>query len=339
MTRHYCSYFDSRYLARGLAMIRSLRRFDADARVSVLCLDDECARLLGVLQEPGVQPISLGVLEAGDAALAAAKANRSLIEYYFTLTPSLVSYVLARAADGETVTYLDGDLYFFDSPEPLHRELGTNSVALIAHRFPKALQHLEKHGRYNVGWLTFRNDENGRAAAAWWRERCNEWCYDVVEADRFADQKYLERFSSLFSGVVELQHRGANLAPWNLGGHSVVMSRDGVVVDASWPLIFFHFHGVKALASWIYLVRHHPYGASFQGIVRTKIYRPYVAALASIDAELQRLGRHSVGALKRDQSARRSLTSRATAGLRRLATNAAMLLHGEVVIVANGRCF
>ena len=50
----YCTFFDHRYLDRGLAMIRSLRKVDPGCRISVLCLTPACERELARLAEPGV---------------------------------------------------------------------------------------------------------------------------------------------------------------------------------------------------------------------------------------------------------------------------------------------
>ena len=86
--RHYCSYFDHRYLARGLAMIRSLRRFDPDALFWVLCLNEQCEQALARLGEPNVRAIAMAEFMRGDLALEAARADRSAVEFYFTCTPS-----------------------------------------------------------------------------------------------------------------------------------------------------------------------------------------------------------------------------------------------------------
>ena len=95
----YCTCFDHRYLPRGVAMIRSLRRFAPDAQVWVVCLSDAAHQALVAMAEPGVQAVCLAEFENGDAALLRAKQDgRSLIEYYFTLTPSLIRYTLAKKA-------------------------------------------------------------------------------------------------------------------------------------------------------------------------------------------------------------------------------------------------
>jgi hypothetical protein len=268
MASNYCCYFDHRYLPRGVAMIRSLKRWDPAAVVWVLCLSDECFQALSELEERGVNLVRIDDLETAYPALGEARRNRTTIEFYFTCTPSLVRFVLRQAGEGAVVTYVDGDLYFFSDPEPLFAELGHNSVSIIPHRFPPRLRHLEKFGLYNVGWMSFRNDPRGQAVASWWQDRCNEWCYDILDGDRFADQKYLDRIATEFDGVVVLSHRGANLAPWNLGGHRLTLRNNGVVVDGQWPLIFFHFHGLKRVGNGLYMPDHFRYHAPFIGLIQ-----------------------------------------------------------------------
>lgn len=337
MTRHYCCYFDHRYLPRGLLMIRSLRQYEPYACFWVLCLNDECYRIMAAMAEPGVRLVRLDELEATDVDLASARHNRSLIEYYFTCTPAWLCHVLRQVEPESWVTYVDSDLYFFSDPQPLYEELGTGSVSLIEHRFAPAVRHLERFGIYNVGWMTFRNSAEGLRVAQWWRERCIEWCYDTLDGDRFADQKYLEQFARLFEGIVVLRNPGANLAPWNLGGHHLT-SRDGrVIVDAAAPLVFFHFHGLRVLGGALYVVEHSRYGAGFSGIVRDRIYKPYVLALAAITKEVSRFAPPRSGTLARHASSQGNLLERIIGKLRRPLKNAFAIIRLEFVLVIGGR--
>lgn len=285
----YCTYFDHRYLAKGLAMIRSLRRHEPDARVWVLCLSGRAEQILRSLAEPGVTIVALVDFEAGDDALAAAKNDgRKTVEYYFTITPSLVRYVFDRAPQAEMVTYLDGDLWFFASPEPIYREMGAASVLITPHRFAQSQRHLKRHGIYNVGWLTFRNDAAGSACLDWWRDRNNEWCFDWVDEvhGRYCDQRYLDYFAQKFSGVHVLENRGGNLAPWNVGS-STITKRNGKVFADSDAVIFFHFHGLKHLAPRQFLTIHRNYRAPLNDIMRHDLYQPYLKELVAIEDEIK----------------------------------------------------
>lgn len=289
MSIHYCAYFDHRYLAKGLAMIRSLRRHRPDAQVWVLCLSERAKEILDDSGEPGVKTVALADLEAGDTALAIAKGDgRSTVEYYFTLTPSLIRFVMRQAPDAEIVTYLDGDLWFTADPWPVYEEMGSASVLIIPHRFSTAQRHQERYGIYNVGWVSFRNDESGRACLEWWRDRNNEWCFDRVDEvhGRFCDQRYLDYFPGKFQGVHVLRHRGANLAPWNLGASILTKRGDALFADDD-EVLFFHFHGLMRLGPRKFLTIQRNYGAPLAALVRHELYEPYLAELLDIEDEVE----------------------------------------------------
>lgn len=268
-------------------MIRSLRRHVSDAQVWVLCLSNEAENILRELDEPGVRPIALRDLEKGDEELAAAKADgRKTVEYYFTLTPSLVRYVMNREPAVEIVTYLDGDLWFTADPEPVYREMGDASVLIIPHGFTERMRHLERFGIYNVGWVSFRSDACGRACLEWWRQRNNEWCFDYVDNGRYCDQGYLDQFPRLFAGVHVLSNRGANLAPWNVAANRI-SERGGNLYAGNDRVLFFHFHGLKRLDVKEYLTSHGFYKAPLTALVRDALYRPYLVEITDIERQLE----------------------------------------------------
>lgn len=278
---YFCTYFDKHYLTRGLALYRSLREHCPEFRLWVLCMDDTY-NTLTELNLPGVYLISLKEFEQNDEALRIAKTNRSLIEYYFTCTPSLPLYILNHYPEVDLITYLDADLFFFSNPVVLFEEMKNASIAIIAHRFPAKLKNLEIRGIYNVGWLSFRRDVNGLDCLQWWRDRCIEWCYDRTENGKFADQKYLDDWTSRFQKVVVLEHKGANVAPWNLGNyHLSCQHRNSLTVDDQ-PLIFFHFHGLKEIVSWCYDPRWRNYGEAPSLLLRRQVYTPYIKVLLDL---------------------------------------------------------
>jgi hypothetical protein len=279
--RWFCTYFDKNYLVRGLALYNSLTRHCPDFRLCVICLDKESHNALTRMNLPGMLAFGLEDLEQFDPDLLVAKNNRNLHEYYYTLTPIINLFIFQRIPEVDLVTYLDSDLYFFGSPEPLFEELGSNSISIIGHRFPSNLLHLAIHGIYNVAWLTFRRDANGMECLQWWRERCLEWCYERVEETRFADQKYLDDWPDRFSGVIVLQHKGANVAQWNLSRYNVTANGSNVLIDDQ-PLLFFHFHRFRRAAPFIYDANLAAYGASASHTIRQSIFKPYVRAISAV---------------------------------------------------------
>jgi hypothetical protein len=282
-SRVYCTYFDHNYLSRGLALHHSLQRHAPGSRLWVLCLSEACHQILVALDLPDMLPVRLADFEAADPEVAATRASRSTIEYYFTCTPAWMLFVLARETNAGWVTYLDGDLFFFESPEIIYGELQDAAVAIIPHRYTAELTRLRKFGTYNVGWVGARADPDGIAVIKWWREKCIEWCHDVVDGDRFADQGYLDSFPRLFSRVRIIENTGANLAPWNIGNYRVDFRGNRVLIDASHPLIFFHFQGLRKGLRWFIFNSHRAYRAPFSGDVRNHIYKPYVDELLAIE--------------------------------------------------------
>lgn len=296
--RHYCTYFDEGYLSRGLVLYRSLDALGEPFRLWVLALTPACAERLRALALPHLEVHALEALEDADPELLAVKSSRSRVEYYFTCSPCWPRRVLALAPEADAVTYLDADLAFFASPEPLHAALADGHVSIIAHRFaPRVPARFRRSGIYNVAWLGFRRSAEGLACLEWWRARCLEWCHDRYEPERYADQKYLEGFAKHFPGVVVLDHPGANLAPWNVDGHAL-HDEGSVTVDGQ-PLVFFHYQGLRAVGSGWFDVNLLPYRARLVPVLREAVYRPYLRALAAVEAELDARGLGTVALSQR----------------------------------------
>ncbi len=278
---YFCTYFDYHYLLRGLALYHSLRRYCPSFRLWVLGLDSECHRILSQLNLPDVRLISLEEFEKGDEELLKARQNRSPMEYYFTCTPSLSLFILNNFPEVDRITYLDADLFFFSDLTPIYQEIGNHSIAIVEHRFPSYLRDWERYGIYNVGWLSFKRDSHAFTCLHWWRERCNEWCYDRCEEGRYADQKYLDTWPDRFQNVVILRHKGVDLAPWNLANYQIQEYKNRVWVDDQ-PLIFFHFHGFKQITNWLYDPNFVDYGLKPSRVVRQSIYAPYIRILLAM---------------------------------------------------------
>lgn len=240
-----------------------------------------CYEVLSQLGLREIRLISLEDFERGDEELLRAKKNRTLIEYYFTCTPSLPLFILRNYSEVDLITYLDADLFFFADPAALYEEMFGGAIAIIGHHFPPNLRHLEQHGIYNVGWLSFKRGAQAFACLQRWREQCIRWCYDRIDEGRFADQKYLDNWPNLFQDVVLLSHKGANLAPWNLGNY--IIHRDGncLRVDDE-LLIFFHFHGFKQIENWLYDPGLTFYDVKPSKLVLRDIYGLYIKALLDV---------------------------------------------------------
>ena len=273
---HFCTYFDANYLTRAIALYRSLERYAPAFTLWALCMDDEAYETVDGLALPGLRPIRLADLEAADPELLAAKDTRTRIEYYFTCSPAYPRFLMRSHPEIDLITYLDADLLFFSSPEPIFTELGEGSVLIVPHRYAVESAELEIYGRFNVGLVGFRNDERGHAILERWRAQCIEWCYDRAEGERYADQRYLDEWPGQ-PGVVVLENPGAGLAPWNAMTHAVDIATDPPTVDGH-ALVFYHFAGVRQVGRGLWDTRSDQYGVIGRR-VRFRLYGRYIAEL------------------------------------------------------------
>jgi len=100
-----------------------------------------------------------------------------------------------------------------------------------------------RFGKYNVGWLTFRNDNNALRCLKDWGKDCINWCHDYVDGDKYADQKYLDKWPFNYNNVVTLPSK-YSLGPWNLSTRDILIKKDKIKLINN-ELIFYHFHGLN----------------------------------------------------------------------------------------------
>ena len=286
---HYCTYFDRGFLIPGLALARSVAARDPSSTLWVLALDDFTAEALHAVGGSSLRVVHLAELERDDPDLLAAKANRSTVEYYFTLSPCWPRWLLRTQPELKRVTYVDADMFFLADPGEIFAAMdrAAASVLITAHRFPAWLGHYERHGRFNVGILSFANNAVGRGCLEDWRAQCLAWCHDRLEDGKYADQKYLDAWpGKLGPGLLVLEHPGVNLAPWNWDGRSFQCGRDGTVAVDGRPVVLAHFARFRPLlGTWWWQSGQLDYGV-MPWRLRQALYGPYWRALAAAHAEL-----------------------------------------------------
>lgn len=313
---YYCTYFDRNYLTRGIALYKSLVKFKGnDFRFLIMCMDDESYFALRSAQFAGVELIKLADLERYDHLFGSTKPKRSTFEHYAACKPSLILYIFEKNTEIDTVTYLDSDLYFFGNPEIIEKDLSDFSVALTPHRYQFNREKLIGKGLFNAGWLSFSREKEGLACLKWWRTQCMDWCRDIEEIERYADQKYLNRLPELFGGVKIIDHLGANLGPWNVRGYSIGVGSSGPLVDKV-NIVFYHFHGLRKVGKFIFDSGLSNYGVVLSNGLRDIIYKPYLMALR--DAEQQFPG-FQIRALVRHPEENRQWLSSSSHSLLRIA--------------------
>lgn len=284
---YFCTLFDSYYLNRGVVMYKSLLKTCPDFHLYIFAFDDNSKKILEDMRLQKATVVSLKEFE--NEKLLRAKSNRTKAEYCWTCTPSVIEYCLIQY-DIFECTYIDADLYFFNNPAPLLKELQKNSVLITSHRYTKEYDDSVTSGIYCVQFITFRNDLNGRQVLSWWRDRCIEWCYARFEDGKFGDQKYLDNWPIQFKGVHLLKHEGGGVAPWNIQQYDLVQDERGISIVNKFTskideLIFYHFHAVKFLKN-----NKIDLGSYKLSSNSKELYKIYIREINEVDQYLMKLG-------------------------------------------------
>jgi hypothetical protein len=282
----FCTLFNSSFLTRGLAMHESLLRNCPNFHLYIFAFDNDSFYTLRALDLRNATIISLEQFE--DEELLKIKPTRSAREYCWTCTPSTISYIINKYQT-DHCTYIDADLYFYSDPKVLIDEMGEKSVLITEHRYtPKYKRPNEMNGKYCVQFMTFKNTKIGLQILDWWRIACNEWCYAIPEDGKFGDQKYLEDWTTRFSGVHVLENLGGGVAPWNIQQY-VVNNNQGDLYGTEtktgkvFPFVFYHFHGLRFYQAGIIDLCEYEIRID----IRKLIYKPYIMHLEKLKAKLK----------------------------------------------------
>jgi hypothetical protein len=283
---HFATLFDANYLSRGLTLYRSLQRHSSTAfTLYVLALDEDVISFFAKEKYDNIVVIALDDIEKAYTGLAVAKLNRSKVEYFFTLSPFLPLYILNNYPEVDRVTSMDADLYFFDDPGLILETYNDASVLITPHDFSEELQALNVYGNYNVSFQSFKRDPTGLNCLEQWCTKCLEWCGDHYDEknDRFADQKYLDRWQSDFKNVAVIEMPGAGRAIWNLKRYIYTLRGQKVYVNNE-PLIYFHFHHLRIFNRLFAISGFELYEIGMIGKQLKAIYHPYLKELSRISS-------------------------------------------------------
>ena len=225
--------------------------------------------------KPNIKLYLIEDLEKEINGLKAAKENRNKVEYFFTCSPAVCKYVLLKNPKISSITYLDSDLYFFSSPSIIFDEIGDHSIAIIEHRFHWITKRQIKYGKFNVGWVTFKNDIEGNKCLDDWLADCLDWCYQKVEEERFGDQKYLDKWPSSYKNLKIVQNIGANVAIWNVKNYRWSLKNNRVYVNNT-PLVFYHFANIYQIDNFQFNTNLSRVFMPLQGVIKENVYKVFL---------------------------------------------------------------
>lgn len=288
-----CTLFNSVYLDKGLVLYESLEKVSIDLYLYVLAMDDKCYDILTKINKPRLIPIRLSDFETKQ--LKEAKNNRPFGQYCWTCSSSLIRYILDTYGL-DYCTYLDADMCFYSDPYVLVEEMiqRNASVSIAGHRFCKYDKKLaERVGIYCVESNTFKNDNKARMLLDVWIKQCLEDCSAKNDGIHWGDQKYMDNWVCDYDFVIETNHMGAGVAPWNIPQYKLVslptdtnqnytLRRNGK--DTS--LLFYHFENITYCASnRINIAVFYRWGIDHSLV--NELYQPYLKEITRIKRMLK----------------------------------------------------
>ena len=245
MNNIYCTILSKFRVYQGMVLYRSLLHNTQTFRMYILCIDEDSYSICNKMNLQNA--VLIRVEDLGNGLLLQKRYERELNEFCWTVKPFLVEYILKQCQPEEYVTYVDSDICFFNNPSIIYNERINWDVLLSEHDFSPGYKSVESMcGKYNSGFIIFKNVENARHVVSWWQDRCMEWCHDRPEADKFGDQKYLDYIPIIFKKVGSIFTAGVNIGPWNESKYHIRREGGAIYINKN-KLICYHFSGFRVV--------------------------------------------------------------------------------------------
>lgn len=237
--RNYVTLFDRNYLAKGLALYQSLQtQSSAPFTLYVMPLDEFTRKYLQYEIDKDVLP-NMKLVRWSDIRADVFELWKSMEWRYFCfLMASEVTLALMKMLR-VPISYVDSDVYFFDDPEYMYKEIGQREVAIVSHNFPEHdFARLSPNGLYNVSIMYFSNTGKAIDTLMWWNSACRAKC----DAQSCGDQLYLNQFPEMLGDrLCILDGIFHGMGPWSAytygfdPGPKIGIKR----------LVSYHFHEFK----------------------------------------------------------------------------------------------
>lgn len=239
--------FTFSYLNRARVLFRSLRRHHPDWTLVALIVDRP---------PPGV-PLDLEaedfdrIVWADDLPIEGVEQWLFKHDVVEACTAVKGPFLHAACDMGfEAVVYLDPDTCLFHPLDTVMSALETHDGVLTPHMLEPETTEMALRdneiatlttGIFNLGFVAIRTTGQGRAFAAWWRDRLLSYCYDDIPHGLFVDQRWCDHVPAFFDRFIVLRDPGCNVASWNLSRRRVGIDWNGEITVNGSPLKFWHF--------------------------------------------------------------------------------------------------
>lgn len=242
------------YLAQARTLGDSLRQTNPDYTYIIGLVDKLSAANLPDALMPPYDLLEVDQIGIPDFAELCARYD--ITELNTAVKPFYIDYFYQNLPELTELIYFDPDIIVYQPLDKLNQDLKQYSLVLTPHTCsptpdwerPNEQHHLNT-GIFNLGFIGLRNDPTARAFVAWWKDRLVYECRIDLCAGLFVDQHWVNFAPVYWDNILIEQHRGYNVAYWNL--HERLLSQDtngqwwvtSPDSDSSELLQFFHYSG------------------------------------------------------------------------------------------------
>jgi hypothetical protein len=240
--------FNFAYATKACILAKTLKIYNPDWIIAAVISDSEGDWRLGLVEKYFDEVVFSHQIDIPD--FSRLEAEYSVVELCTAVKGDAACYFLDR--NYKNVIYLDPDIAVFSSLSFMEKLLIDNSILLTPHQLePDEKEDVTsiidnevgslKYGIFNLGYIGFANDDEGRRCARWWKDRLNHKCIDSPGDGYFTDQKWCNHIPVFFNGVHIIRDCGCNVASWNLNKRIISFDQIGRILVNEDTLKFYHF--------------------------------------------------------------------------------------------------
>ncbi len=234
------------YLAHAVSLGKSLISHHPDYSFRIGLVDRQIDRIDYQSLPFEVEEVdSIGISRLEELVL-----KYTVRELNTAVKASYFKYFFRQVEENDAVIYLDPDILVFHRFDELERLLGEKDIVLTPH-FTTPIQD-EKHqqeedflnsGLYNLGFIAIKKTTIGMQLVEWWDKRLMDKGFIRFEKGMFTDQIWINFVPLYFQNTVLLNHKGYNVAYWNLHERRLKDTKTVISQEREYPLVFYHFSG------------------------------------------------------------------------------------------------
>lgn len=234
------------YLSLALTLKKSIQKTNPELSFFIFLAD----KLNGVISDDSI--IEIETIQIPPASFKTLTETYNIIEFNTALKPFIIEY-LDQNRGFNSLIYLDPDIVVYNQLDAVWNELANGEFVLTPHMIEPVhqaeLDYLTlgtiNTGVFNLGFIGIQLTDSSRKFISWWKNHLLHYGHNNILNGEFYDQKVMNLLPVFSDKTIISRNFGLNVAEWNLHERKLSKVDGNFFVNGNYPLIFFHFSGVK----------------------------------------------------------------------------------------------